>query len=164
MEHAALDHLPFFITPPGQTDVLMVAMAIFLLLAVLGVGVLYFTIHALPEHLAHGGNKIQMQIVAVLAILALFTHNHIFWIAGLLLALVQFPDFESPMVSMADSLAKMAGRKPRESTAIEIANQDGVETDAGHSPALIALAPAPAVAGAIKTGDGAAHARQSRKD
>lgn len=101
-------HLPFFITPPGETDVLMVAMAIFLLLAIVGAGILYFTIHALPEHLAHGGNKIQLQIVAVLAILALFTHNHIFWIAGLLLALIQFPDFESPLNTIASSLERIA--------------------------------------------------------
>lgn len=114
MDHAALDHLPFFITPPGQTDYLLIAMGIFLVGALIGVGVLYFTIHALPEHLSHGGNKIQMQIVAVLAIIALFTHQHIFWIAGLLLALVQFPDFKSPITSIARSLEKISGRKPDE--------------------------------------------------
>lgn len=108
LHSAELAHLPFFITPPGETDVLMIAMGIFLLLAVVGVGILYFTIHALPEHLAHGGNKIQLQIVAVLAILALFTHNHVFWIAGLLLALIQFPDFESPLNTMASSLERIA--------------------------------------------------------
>jgi hypothetical protein len=31
-------HLPGFITAPGETDVLMVAMAIFLILAVVAVG------------------------------------------------------------------------------------------------------------------------------
>ena len=39
---AASDHLPSFITAPGETDVLMVVMAIILLLFVLMVGVLYF--------------------------------------------------------------------------------------------------------------------------
>ena len=101
---------PFFITSPGQTDVLLVAMGIFLLLAVVGIGVLYFKLHALPEQLAHRGQKIQFQIVAVLALLALFTHNHAFWIAGLLLALVPLPDFTTPLTSMAQSLGKMAGR------------------------------------------------------
>ena len=106
----ATDHVPFFITPPGETDVLLVAMAVFLLLAVLGIGVFYFRLHALPEHIAHGANKIQFQIVAVLALLALFTHNHAFWIAGLLLALVPIPDFYSPFVGIAKSLERIAAR------------------------------------------------------
>jgi hypothetical protein len=50
---AASDHLPSFITAPGNTDVLMVVMAIILLLFVLMVGVLYFRLHALPERFAH---------------------------------------------------------------------------------------------------------------
>ena len=50
----------------------------------------------------------------MLALLALFTHNHLFWIAALLLALVQFPDFSSPLASMARSLEKLAGRAPPE--------------------------------------------------
>jgi hypothetical protein len=157
MDHAALEHLPFFITPPGQTDVLMVAMAIFLVLSVLGVGVLYFTIHALPEHLAHGGNKIQLQIVAVLAILALFTHNHIFWIAGLLLALIQLPDFETPITSIASSLEKMAGRKTPGPAVIAVANQDQAAAGTAPAPAVIALEAAHAA-------DGAAHAKKGRKE
>ena len=88
---AASDHLPSFITAPGETDVLMVVMAIILLLFVLMVGVLYFRLHALPERFAH--KKVQFEIVCVLALLAMFTHMHIFWIAGLLLALIDFPDF-----------------------------------------------------------------------
>jgi len=86
---AASDHLPSFITAPGETDVLMVVMAIILLLFVLMVGVLYFRLHALPERFAH--KKVQFEIVCVLALLAMFTHTHIFWIAGLLLALIDFP-------------------------------------------------------------------------
>jgi hypothetical protein len=107
---AATGHLPFFITSPGETDILLVAMAVFLLLAVLGIGIVYFRLHALPEHIAHGANKIQFQIVAVLALLALFTHNHAFWIAGLLLALVPIPDFFTPFVSISRSLERIADR------------------------------------------------------
>jgi hypothetical protein len=103
-------HMPFFITSPGQTDSLLVAMAVFLLLAVLGIGVVYFRLHALPEHIAHGANKIQFQIVAVLTLLALFTHNHAFWIAGLLLALVPIPDFHTPFVSISKSLDRIAAK------------------------------------------------------
>lgn len=106
---AATEHLPPFITPPGSTDVLFVGIAIFLILAVVGVGLVYFRLHALPEQLAHRGQKIQFQFVAVLGLLALFTHNHVFWVAGLLLALVQLPDFTTPLTSMARSLGKIAG-------------------------------------------------------
>jgi hypothetical protein len=88
---AAPDHLPSFITAPGNTDVLLGVMAIILLLFVLMVGVLYFRLHALPERFAH--KAVQFEIVCVLALLAMFTHMHIFWIAGLLLALIDFPDF-----------------------------------------------------------------------
>ena len=106
---AATHHLPFFITAPGETDVLFVSTAIFVLLAVIGIGVFYFKLHALPEHMAHRGQKVQMEIVAVLALIALFTHNHLFWIAGLLLALIPLPDFTTPLTSMASSLERMAG-------------------------------------------------------
>ncbi len=50
----------------------------------------------------------QFQIVAVLALIALFTHNHAFWIAGLLLALIPLPDFTTPLSSIAGSLERIA--------------------------------------------------------
>ncbi len=114
MEHevalhsAAPHHLPVFITMPGKTDPWMVGAGIFLFLAVVGIGVFYFRLHALPEQLAHRGQKIQFEIVAVLALLALFTHNHVFWIAALLLALIPLPDFGTPLTSMARSLRVLA--------------------------------------------------------
>jgi hypothetical protein len=66
--------------------------------------------------LAHRGQKVQFEIVAVLGLLSLFTHNHLFWIAGLLLAFVPMPDFTTPLTSMAQSLGKMASPQagPRE--------------------------------------------------
>ena len=109
---AATDHLPFFITAPGQSDGLFNAMVVFLIVVVFSVGLIYLRLHALPEHLAHGTSKVQLQLVGVLALLALFTHNHIFWIAALLLALVQFPNFSAPLASMAQSLEKLASRAP----------------------------------------------------
>ncbi len=104
----ATQHLPFFLAVPGQTDTLLVVMAVTVLLAAVGIGVFYFKLHALPEHLAHGGQKVQMEIVAVLALISLFTHNHAFWIAGLLLALVPLPDFVTPLTSVARSLDRLA--------------------------------------------------------
>lgn len=77
---SAAGHLPAFITAPGDTDVLMVVVGIMLIAAVLGVGNLYLTLHTLPERMAHKSQKLQFEIVAVLGLLALFTHNHLFWV------------------------------------------------------------------------------------
>ena len=110
---AAIHHLPPFVTAPGETDVLFVVMAVVVLLGVVGIGVFDFKLHALPEHLAHRGQKIQLEIVAVLTLIALFTHNHAFWIAALLLALIPLPDFTTPLASIASSLERIAaGRAP----------------------------------------------------
>lgn len=73
---AAPVHLPAFIAVPGQSDWLMTFMLFFSLAAVVSVG--------LPEHMAHRTAKTQPQFVAVLV---LFIHNHIFWIAVLPLTL-----------------------------------------------------------------------------
>jgi hypothetical protein len=108
---AASHHLPGFITAPGETDMLFNIMIGVVAIAVLMVGILYFRLHALPEHIAHRTTKVQYEIVAVLGLLSLFTHNHIYWIAGLLLALVQLPDFSTPLTKIADSLVKMAGAR-----------------------------------------------------
>ena len=88
----------------------MTVMAVFLVVVVVSVGLIYLRLHALPEHMAHRTSKVQMQFVAVLALLALFTHNHVFWIAALLLALVELPDFSTPMNSIALSLEKLSRR------------------------------------------------------
>jgi len=101
-------HLPFYMAKPGETDVLMIVMGIFLVLAVLGVGNIYLRLHSLPERLAHKGQKLQFEIVAVLGLISLFTHMHIFWIAGLLLALVDFPDFSTSLSRIAGSVEKIA--------------------------------------------------------
>jgi hypothetical protein len=104
----AIQHLPIFVTAPGETDVLFVVTSLLVLLAVIGIGVFYFKLHALPEQMAHRGQKVQFEIVAVLGLLALFTHNHAFWIAGLLLALVPLPNFGTPLLSMTRSLERLA--------------------------------------------------------
>src|SRR4029077_6285074 len=105
-------HLPGFITAPGETDVLMVAMAIFLILAVVAVGNFYLQLHTLPERMAHKSQKLQFEIVAVLGLLALFTHIHLFWIAGLLLALVDLPDFGAHLAGPAGSVEKIPAAAP----------------------------------------------------
>jgi hypothetical protein len=111
--HPAAPHdLPAFITAPGETDVLMVAMAVIMLLAVVMFGLVFLRLHTLPERMAHKSQKIQFEIVAVLGLIALFTHMHIFWIAGLLLALIDLPDFGGSLGRIAQSTETMAGIKP----------------------------------------------------
>jgi hypothetical protein len=102
-------HLPSFITAPGDTDILMVGVGIFLIVAVLAVGNVYLHLHTLPERMAHKSQKLQFEIVAVLGLLALFTHVHLFWIAALLLAMIDLPDFGTPLRRIAGSVEKMAG-------------------------------------------------------
>jgi hypothetical protein len=110
----ATTHVPFFITPPGETDVLMVVLSVFLFFTVLGFGVFYFRLHSLPEHIAHKSQKIQAELVALLCLISLFTHMHIFWIIGLVLAFIEFPDFGGSLNRIAGSAEKMAGLKPGE--------------------------------------------------
>jgi hypothetical protein len=108
---AAPHHLPAFITAPGDTDVLMVVMGIFLAVAVLAFGILFLRLHTLPERVAHRGHKIQFEIVAILGLLALFTHIHIFWVAGLILAFIDIPDFTGLFARIATSVEKIADKK-----------------------------------------------------
>ena len=103
-------HLPGFITAPGESDVLMIGVGIFLIITVLVVGNLFLRLHTLPERLAHKSHKLQFEIVAVLGLLALFTHVHLFWVAGLLLALIDLPDFGAPLGRIAGAVEKIAER------------------------------------------------------
>lgn len=121
---AATQHLPSFITAPGETDVLMVVMSIVLIVSIVMFGILFLRLHTLPERMAHRGHKIQFEIVAVLGLIALFTHMHIFWIAGLLLALIDIPDFGSSLNRIAGSAEKIAGIKPGEGADLAEADSD----------------------------------------
>jgi hypothetical protein len=106
---AATEHLPIFITAPGDTDVLMVVTGVVLAVSVLSFGILFFRLHSLPERMAHKSEKLQFEIVAILGLISLFTHMHIFWIAGLLLAMIDLPDFGTPLNRIARSAEKVAG-------------------------------------------------------
>jgi NADH:ubiquinone oxidoreductase subunit 5 (subunit L)/multisubunit Na+/H+ antiporter MnhA subunit len=138
--HPASPHdLPAFIADPGQSDVLMTVVAVILVLAVLAFGLLFFRLHTLPERMAHKSQKIQFEIVAVLGLLALFTHIHAFWVAGLLLALIDLPEIGWPLRRMARSLERIAGITPGEG-AVEASDKASsssaaTETSAGTAPA-----------------------------
>jgi hypothetical protein len=104
---AASHHLPWFLTAPGDSDILFTITTIVVIATVFGLGSVFFRLHSLPERLGH--KKLQFEIDAVLGLLSLFTHQHIFWVAGLLLALIDLPDFQTPLRRIANSLEKMSG-------------------------------------------------------
>ena len=108
MDKVNQDLLPFFITAPGESDLLFTAVTIFLILVVLGFGAMYFTIQAIPDRLVEGTSKAQMQLVGILGLVSLFTMNNIYWVAALLLAAIRIPDFVTPQKSMSRSLKKVS--------------------------------------------------------
>tara|TARA_B100000902_G_scaffold383934_1_gene423447 strand:+ start:642 stop:1034 length:393 start_codon:yes stop_codon:yes gene_type:complete len=99
--------LPPFVGAADGSDPLFSAIIFIVILAVLGVGVFYLKLHAIPEQLAHKHGNTQSQVIMVLALLALFTHNNIFWVAALILALLKLPDFLTPINSISESLKKL---------------------------------------------------------
>ncbi len=134
----APEHLPRFITVPGESDFLFNLSLVLLLVAVVALGSLYFRLHALPERIAHGASQVQYQLVAVLALIALFTHNNLFWVIALLVALVPIPDFWTPLADMATSLGRLARRTSHvpepEPLPQQIAPVEQTEAATGHPP------------------------------
>ena len=107
------DYLPFYITGPGEFDILFAAVAIALIAIVVGFGALYFTIQAIPDRLAKGTSKSQMQLVGLLGLISLFTLNNLYWIAAILLAAIRIPDFVTPLMDIARSLRSRTGRETK---------------------------------------------------
>lgn len=140
---AAPHHLPAFITSPGGTDYLMVAAAVILIGAVLGIGLLFLRLHTLPERIAHKTHKLQFEIVAVLGLLSLFTHVHLFWVIGLLLALIDIPDIPGMFGRMAGALEKIAGIAPGHGGEAASDEEHGV-TPPGDEPVQVSAAAVPA--------------------
>ena len=151
---AAPQHLPGFITAPGDTDVLMVVVGIVLLGAILGVGNFYLHLHTMPERMAHKSQKLQFEIVAVLGLLSLFTHNHLFWVIGLLLAMIDLPDFGTPLRRIAGSVERIAGGPPGDEVA-QVARAG--TTEDGTVPA-VALEGAGAVKADVAKSEVVSHA------
>jgi hypothetical protein len=108
--------LPGFIGAADGSDPLFTAVVFIVIAMVLGIGVFYLKLHAIPEQLAHKHGNTQSQLIMVLALLALFTHNNIFWVAALILALIKFPDLVTPLNDISSSLSKMTGTEGSDST------------------------------------------------
>ena len=110
---AAPDHLPFFLPTPDGSDPLLIVTAFIVLAAVVLIGVLFFRLHSLPEQFGH--KKVQYELVAVLALISLLTHIHLFWVIALVLAMIDLPDFTTPLQRIAGALERRWSPWPRPS-------------------------------------------------
>ena len=161
-EHAhelAPHHLPPFIPAADGADWLMSVMLVALIIGIILAGVFYLHLHSIPERLAHKHGRMQFELVAVLGLLALFTHNNIFWVAALLLAFIQLPDFWTPLESIAHSLSRMAGTGGVSSETI-VDHDTEVEFGDADGPAATEGVPVPseeAAASSAQEGEGAKH-------
>jgi hypothetical protein len=105
----ATTHMPFFITAPGDTDVLFNVTLVFVVACIILTGVIFLTIHSLPERMAHKSKKVLLDLIALLCLLALLTHEHLFWFIAIVLAFIDIPDFLTPVNRIAKSVETMAG-------------------------------------------------------
>ncbi|WP_425093976.1 hypothetical protein [Tropicimonas sp. S265A] len=109
-----LPDLPFYVTPMGETDTLMIFMIVFVLVLLVLGGVFYLHLHSVPDRMAHKANSTQLQLIGILTLIALLTHNNIFWIAAIILAALNPPDLMTPIQSIARSLQRMSGTAPQD--------------------------------------------------
>ena len=83
-------------------------------------GVVFLTIHSLPERMAHKSQKVLLDLIALLCLLALLTHEHLFWFIAIVLAFIDIPDFLTPVNRIASSVATIArqeaGDKPADAS------------------------------------------------
>jgi hypothetical protein len=122
--------LPWFVTAPGATDTLYVITTIIVIISVVMLGVFFFWLHSLPERMGH--KKLQFEIVAILGLISLFTHMHIFWVIGLLLAVIDLPDLIGPLRRIAGATEKIAGMPPEVEPALTAETPQHAE---GQAPA-----------------------------
>jgi hypothetical protein len=144
LHNQAPDHLPVFLPGPDGSDILFTVVVVSMVLMVFAFGIFYFTLHALPEKMAHRSNNTQLQLIGVLALLAMFTHNNLFWVAALLLAAVKLPDFTTPLNSISRSLEEFIAHEPAPLQLSPALLQP--------SPASLASSPAPVQQPEVKSG------------
>ncbi len=107
----APDHIPSYVVQADGSDYLFTFMVVFTIGMIMMIGVAYFALHSVPEKMAHKSNHPQFQLVGILALLALFTHNGLFWVAAILIAGFQIPDLAAPLRTIADAIRLLAPRQ-----------------------------------------------------
>ena len=145
-------HLPWFITEPGQVDTLMVFTGVFLLLFTVAIIRLMLRLIVLPATLVSPEQRAKFEVVGVLSLIALYTPGHFYWVAALLVAVTDIPDFASPLRRMADAVGRVA-RSPRKKKEIppspEKAEQQAAITNTAAQMVFVLgllLAPAEVIA------------------
>lgn len=129
----ASHHLPGYIPGPDGSDPLFTIIVVSMLIIFLVLGVIYFKLHSLPEQMGEKANSTQLQLISILAILALFTHNNAFWVLALLIAAIRLPDYLTPLETIAKSLAKIAADQKGTDT-IESISDPVTDSGEGASP------------------------------
>ncbi|MDX0772568.1 hypothetical protein [Sinorhizobium medicae] len=81
----AVEQMPVFITVQRKMDLLFTVMIVIMVLTLLLVDIPYLRRHALPQYPAYFASEANLQVIGALAVVVLFTDNHPFWIAALLL-------------------------------------------------------------------------------
>lgn len=132
--------LPAFIVGADGSDTLLFAVGLFVLAAVFATGLVFLWLHSLPERMAHKGQKLQFEAVAVLCLLALFTHNNVFWVIALLLAIVDLPDLTTPLNRIASAAEAFTATRPESEAA---APEEGAKA-ASETTTPVATPPAEA--------------------
>ena len=117
-------HIPSYVVAADGSDFLFTFMVVFTVILIVLIGVAYFTLHAMPEKMAHNSNHPQFQLVGILALLALFTHNGLFWVAAILVAGFQIPDFGVQLRAIAEAIGRLA---PVSSTPDRVNSSDDPE-------------------------------------
>jgi hypothetical protein len=120
--------LPFFITAPKDTDLLFNATLVFTVVVVVLTGVILLRIQLLPDRIARRSQKVQLDVVALLCLLSLLMRENIFWVAALILAYLDIPDFLTPVNRIAASMETMAGQ------------EDAVDPSTDHSEPILPVA------------------------
>ena len=139
---ATAHHLPPFVTAPGETDVLMAVMAVFLVGAVLAVGLLFLRLHTLPERIAHKSTSCSSRSSLCWAC---WPSSRTCTSSGGRPAarLIDFPESDGRSAGSPESLEAIAGNGPREGTTkgpdvgvAEITRREGIEEpDSTGAPA-----------------------------
>ncbi|MBO9479294.1 hypothetical protein J7382_17245 [Shimia sp. R11_0] len=127
-------HLPSFISDASGADPMMTNVGIFVVVMVFLLTTFFLHLHSLPERLAHKVGANQLQIIGVLALIALFTHNNIYWVAALLLALIQVPDYQTPLERIADALDRFRPNAAPQPAAAAEASPSPVEVETTAVP------------------------------
>ena len=105
-------HLPAFITAPGETDIWMVVMGIFLVLTVLAVGTSFAAAYVARTDGAQVAEIAVRDRRGAGAAGAVHPHPSVLG-RGLMLALIDLPDLGTPLRRIAGSVEKMAGNRRR---------------------------------------------------